>query len=95
MPALKRIAPAILAFLFLSAAAACSPAAPSPTPTARPPAPTETPAFEEPQMPPLPAPAMQGDLKIGPGPVLSYKCFGEGTPTVIVEAGAGDKPTVS
>ncbi len=95
MPALKRIAPAIFAFLFLLAAVACSPAAPSATSTAWPPAPTETPAFEEPQMPPLPAPAVQGILAVGAGPVLSYQCFGEGTPTVIVEAGAGDKPTVS
>jgi pimeloyl-ACP methyl ester carboxylesterase len=95
MPALKGIAPAILAFLFLLAGSACSPAAPSATSSARPTAPTETPAFEEPQMPPLPVPAMQGILAVGAGPVLSFQCFGEGTPTVIVEAGAGDKPTLS
>lgn len=44
---------------------------------------------------PLPStPAAEGNVDVG-GYKLLYQCFGQGTPAVIVEAGAGDKPTVS
>ena len=37
---------------------------------------------------------MEGDIDVG-GHTLSYKCYGKGSPAVIVEAGGGDKPTLS
>ncbi len=44
---------------------------------------------------PLPStPTTKGSIDMG-GYKLRYQCFGEGTPAVIVEAGGGDKPTVS
>jgi len=36
-------------------------------------------------------PAIEGAINMG-GYALSYQCFGEGTPIVIVEAGGGDQP---
>jgi len=38
---------------------------------------------------------MEGDIDVGGGHVLSYECYGEGTPTIIVEAAADDRPTLS
>jgi len=44
---------------------------------------------------PLPAtPTTAGNVDVG-GYKLLYECYGEGLPTVIVEAGGGDKPVVS
>jgi len=37
---------------------------------------------------------MTGNIDVG-GYKLLYECYGEGSPTVIVEAGGGDKPVVS
>ncbi len=47
------------------------------------------------QRPSLPAPGLEGDIDIGGGHFLTYQCYGEGSPTIIVEAGAGDKPTLT
>jgi hypothetical protein len=51
--------------------------------------PTETPTPENTPLPPIP-----GAVDVG-GYYVYYKCFGEGTPTVIVETGEADKPTLS
>ena len=62
------------------------------------PTPAVTPTLEillEQQRPSLPAPAMQGNIDVGGGHTLSYQCYGEGSPAVIVEAAAEDNPTVS
>jgi hypothetical protein len=58
------------------------------------PLPPATPTMEMELRPSLPAPAMGGDIDVN-GKILSYKCWGEGSPAVIVEAGAGDKPTLT
>ncbi len=39
-------------------------------------------------------PTSEGSIDVG-GYKLNYQCFGQGSPTVIVEAGSGDKPVVS
>jgi pimeloyl-ACP methyl ester carboxylesterase len=107
MSALKRIIPAILAILIALAAAACGSGAPAatPTPTNTPlptatstpeytPLPPAPPTLELQQRPSLPAPTLEGYLDVG-GHSLSYQCYGEGSPAVIVEAAGGDKPTLS
>jgi len=38
---------------------------------------------------------MEGSIDVGGRHWLDYQCFGEGTPAVIVEAAAGDKPTLT
>jgi len=44
---------------------------------------------------PLPStPSKEGSIDVG-GYKLRYQCFGEGTPAAIVEAGGGDKPTIT
>ena len=108
MLAKKRIFFASLTVLIALAVTACgagSPAATStpentPLPTGTPtlentPSFTETAAIELEQRPPLPAPELEGDVDVGGGRFLTYQCFGEGSPTVVVEAGAGDKPTLT
>jgi pimeloyl-ACP methyl ester carboxylesterase len=99
----KRIIPASLAILTALVVVACgatSPTAmPTPFPTATPipestTMPIAKPTLEVQQRPKLPVPALEGDIDVG-GRKLSYQCWGEGTPTVIVEAAAGDKPTLS
>ena len=107
MLALKRIIPASLAILIALAAAACGAGAPAatPTPTNTPlptvtstpeytPLPPAPPTLELQQRPSLPPPTLEGYMDVG-GHSLSYQCFGEGSPAVIVEAGGGDKPTLS
>ena len=108
MLAKKRIFFASLTVLIASAVTACnagSPAATStpentPLPTGTPtlentPSFTETPAIEMEQRPTLPAPELKGDIDVGGGRYLTYECYGKGSPTIIVEAGAGDKPTLT
>jgi pimeloyl-ACP methyl ester carboxylesterase len=98
MPPLKRLLPPILAFVLLTACRAPAvlptPTA-TPSPTPQPPTSTFTPAFEEMQLPQLPAPALQGYFPLERAGGLEYQCYGAGSPTVIVEAGGGDKPTQS
>jgi pimeloyl-ACP methyl ester carboxylesterase len=105
MSLIKRVVSVHLAILIALAATACGATAPKDTPAATPsdtptttltPTPlfTGTPTYEMEQRPSLPAPVMGGDIDVG-GHILSYKCYGEGSPTIIVEAGAGDKPTLT
>jgi pimeloyl-ACP methyl ester carboxylesterase len=92
---LKRILVACVAFAILAVAVACGTFSPTATPT---PESTLTPTVPTPevqQRPQLPAPDMQGTLDLGDGHALDYRCYGKGTPTVIIEAGAGDKPTLT
>jgi len=88
---------AILNTLTVTACGAISPAAtPTPFLTATPtPSATATPTPEFEQRPELPPPAMEGDIDVGGKHILSYQCFGDGNPTVIVEAAADDRPTRS
>lgn len=108
MLAKKRIFFACLAALIALAVAACSAGTPvgkltpesTPLPTDTPTLEnttqlTETPAMEFEQRPQLPAPDLEGDIDLGGGHFLAYQCYGEGSPTIIVEAGAGDKPTLT
>jgi pimeloyl-ACP methyl ester carboxylesterase len=53
---------------------------------------TVMPAMEN--TPPPSTPTTAGRIDVG-GYKLRYQCFGEGTPATIVEAGGGDKPTIS
>jgi pimeloyl-ACP methyl ester carboxylesterase len=92
---LKRILIVGVVLVILSVAVACRAASPAATPT---PESTPTPTVPTPevqQRPQLPVPDMQGAVDLGGGHDLDYQCYGKGTPTVIVEAGAGDKPTLS
>ena len=97
-----------LAILIAFAAAACGAILPKATPTAEntplptmtptpenTPLPPATPTLELPQTPTLPIPAMEGVIDVGGKHFLSYQCFGEGSPAVIVEAAAGDQPTLT
>jgi pimeloyl-ACP methyl ester carboxylesterase len=60
------------------------------------PLPSATPRREAMQIPELPAPEMKGVVEVsGYSLKLSYQCYGEGTPTIIVEAAAYDKPVSS
>jgi len=56
------------------------------------PLPTTTPTSEN--TPPPSTPTTEGSIDVG-GYKLRYQCFGKGIPTIIVEAGGGDKPTTS
>ena len=103
MSNLKLIILINVAILISLTAAACGATSPTVTPTPLPsltptpqstPLPTATMTLEIEQRPQLPAPAMAGDIDVG-GHKLSYQCWGEGSPAVIVEAGAGDKPTLT
>lgn len=82
-----------LAIALILTTAACGVASPTAMPTPDDtPFPTDTPL---PTTTPLPAtPSMAGNIDVG-GYKLFYECYGEGSPTVIVEAGGGDKPVVS
>ncbi len=95
MSKLKQILGVGVALAILLAAGACGPASPAATLT---PESTPTPSVPTPevqQRPQLPAPDMQGAVDLGGGHTLDYRCYGTGTPTVIIEAGAGDKPTLT
>jgi pimeloyl-ACP methyl ester carboxylesterase len=81
-----------LSILFLLAVVACGANFFGPTPT---PLPTATPTQEYEQRPSLPPPDMEGNIDVGGGHILRYQCWGNGSLTVIVEAGAGDKPTLT
>jgi pimeloyl-ACP methyl ester carboxylesterase len=101
MSNLKRIISASLATLTTLVVVACGASSPTatPTPEALPtleatPLPTAPPTFEVQQRPKLPAPAKEGIIDAG-GHKLRYQCYGEGAPTIIIEAGAGDKPTLT
>lgn len=74
-------------------AAGCGATSPTVTPTIEnTPLPTVTPTPEN--TPPPSTPTTGGSVDVG-GYKLRYQCFGKGTPTIIVEAGGGDKPTIS
>ena len=92
MSNLKQILLKSISIIIALTAAACAATPPAATPT--PEKPTATATLEVEQRPPLPAPALQGIIDVG-GHVLSYQCFGAGSPAVIVEAGAGDQPTLT
>ena len=95
MSNLGQTLPASLTILIALAAAACGTSSLAATPTPEnTPLPAAAPTLELPQIPPLPAPTLQGIVDVSTGQ-LSYQCFGEGTPSVIVEAAAGDKPTLT
>lgn len=77
----------------LTAAGCGAQASPTVTPTIEnTPWPTVTPTPEN--TPPPSTPTTGGSVDVG-GYKLRYQCFGKGTPTIIVEAGGGDKPTIS
>jgi len=85
----------LVSFVILIALTAvdCGATAPTVTPTMEnTPLPTVTPRSEN--TPPPSTPTMEGSIDVG-GYKLRYQCFGEGTPVTIVEAGGGDKPTIS
>jgi pimeloyl-ACP methyl ester carboxylesterase len=96
------VSSAILIALNTVACGAISPAA---TPTLEnTPLPTVTPTLENTPLPTVTPtllpyiPTMKGAVEIAGdhgGYKLIYQCFGEGTPTVIVEAAAGDTPVTS
>ena len=67
---------------------ACAPFQPAPisTSTVVPPTPSPTPTI----IPPTPTP-ISGKIDVG-GYKLRIQCYGQGTPTVIVESGLGDPP---
>ncbi len=67
---------------------ACAPFTPAPisTSTVVPPTPRPTPTL----IPPTPTP-ISGKIDVG-GYKLRIQCYGQGTPTVIVESGLGDPP---
>ena len=92
MSSLRQILLKSIPMLIALTAAACGATPPAATPA--PEKPTATPTLEVEQRPSLPTPGKQGVMDVG-GPKLSYQCFGEGAPAVIVEAAAGDKPTQS
>lgn len=89
----KQITFVSLVILTVLIAVACGATSPAVTPTLEnTPLPTATPTLEMQQMPKLSTPALEGTIDVG-GHKLSYQCWGEGSPTVIVEAAAEDKPT--
>jgi pimeloyl-ACP methyl ester carboxylesterase len=93
---LKRTARVISMLMIVLTAAACGASAPAATPApGNTPPPAAAPTLELQQRPSLPAPAMAGAVDVGGGNKLVYQCYGEGTPTVVVEAGGGDKPTLT
>lgn len=79
MSNLRRIILVSLAILIALAAVACGAISPTVTPT-----PKKTPD----------TPTLEGAIDMG-GYELRYQCFGEGAPTVVVEAGGGDMPVTS
>jgi pimeloyl-ACP methyl ester carboxylesterase len=89
MPNLRQMILISLAILIALAAAACGAASPRATPTRENiPLPAVAPTL-------LPhTPTMDGTMDVG-GNKLRYQCFGEGTPTAVVEAGGGDTPVTS
>jgi hypothetical protein len=103
MSNLRQITLVRVAILVALTAVACGASSPTVTPTPLPtmtptsentPLHTATPTFEVQQRPQLPTPAMEGVIDVG-GPKLSFQCYGEGSRAVIVEAGGGDKPTLT
>lgn len=95
MPKLKQIILIYLAVLISLTVVSCGAAAPGLENT---PLPAVTPTPEDTPVPtatpPPAAPAMEGYADVGKYGLV-YECYGEGSPTVIVEAGGGDKPVVS
>jgi len=80
-------------------AAACGATSPTATPTPENTAlPTVTPTLESTPLSPASisttTPTMKGRIDVG-GYKLAYQCFGQGSPTVIVEASLFDQPTVT
>jgi pimeloyl-ACP methyl ester carboxylesterase len=97
MPNFKPIVLLVLSLLISVSAVACGVNSPAATPTLEnSPVPTVTLTAtpEVPQRPDLPAPTLSGAVDMG-GYREGYACYGEGTPTVVVEAGAGDRPIIS
>jgi pimeloyl-ACP methyl ester carboxylesterase len=93
----KPIALIVLILLIPLMVAACGANSPAATPTLEnSPVPTVTLTAtpEVPQRPDLPVPTLSGTVDMG-GYKERYACYGEGTPTVVVEAGAGDQPIIS
>lgn len=84
----------ILTAMIIAACGTTSPAVTATPTLENTPLPTMTPTPELPQRPHLPAPAMEGAVDVG-GYKLRYQCYGEGTPTIVVEAAAWDPPTRS
>lgn len=96
MSGYKRMILVSFAILIVLTVAACGAATPTATPTPKnTPLPSVTPTLENTPLPPTPAPTMEGLLDVGGFSKLAYQCFGEGTPTVIVEAALGDQPLTS
>jgi pimeloyl-ACP methyl ester carboxylesterase len=107
MPDIRRITLISSTLLLAWTAVACGAASPGATPTSEntplpaatltpeyTPLPPATPTLEMELRPSLPPAVMEADIEVN-GKILSYKCWGEGSPAVIVEAGAGDKPTLT
>ena len=106
MSKLKRIVPVSLAIVIILAAVVLGDGSPLGTPKPENmPLPTTISSLENTQLPSkkptkamlqspaLPTPNMEGAVAVsGYGIKLFYQCFGEGTPTIIVMAAAGDKP---
>jgi len=95
---LKQVILVSLAMLIALTIVACGTTSPVVTPTPENiPLPTVTPTLENTPSPSTSlstTPTMKGHIDVG-GYKLAYQCFGQGTPTVIVEAALGDQPTVS
>jgi pimeloyl-ACP methyl ester carboxylesterase len=102
MSSLKPIILVSLAILVALTAFACGETSQTVVPAAEDtPLPTVTPAPENTPSPtvtftksPTSTPSVAGSIDVG-GYKLLYQCFGQGTPTVIIEAGGGDRPIVS
>ncbi len=105
MSTFKQMTFVSLAILIVLNAVACGAIPPVATPTAEnTPLPTLTPTLENTPSPTVTPtllpyiPILEGAIDM-PGNFggykLRYQCFGEGTPTVIVEAGGGDTPITS
>ncbi|MBK9924727.1 MAG: alpha/beta hydrolase [Anaerolineales bacterium] len=98
MPNFKQITFVSLVMLTALMAVACTtisqPTTPTPENT---PSPTVAPTLENtplPQVLSTTPPTMKGHIDVN-GYKLAYQCFGEGSPTVIVEAALFDQPTVA
>ena len=95
MPNRRQIILASVAILTVLTVAACVATSPTVTPTLKnTPLPTATATLENTPAPTsaLPStPVSEGNIDVG-GYKLLYQCFGQGTPTVIIEAGGGDRP---
>lgn len=94
----RQIILASVAILTALADVACGATSPTVTPTLEnTPLPTVTATLENTPVPTtsLPStPTSEGSVDVG-GYKLLYQCFGQGAPTVVIEAGGGDRPIVS